>query len=172
MAKVKIEGLDKVQRALNRNLKIQVNKLFRDEELRKKVGVIVVKDIKENVDMAEASDKTKKWREVYGKLNKTDPAYNKDRIKAVFTGELLEDLKTNVKGFPTERTFEIGHSNKKHKKYQGVTKKIGSRSTYSEISDGLVKKLGYNYFQLTDEAQKEIADLIKEALFKLIRTMS
>lgn len=172
MAKVKIGGIDKVQRALNRNLKIQVNKLFRDISLRKRVGEIVVKDIKDNYDGGEASKGTKDWREIYDKINKTDPVYKPSRIKAVFTGELLEDLKNNVKGFPTERTFEVAHSNKKHRQYQGVTKKIGSKSPYSEISKGLVQDLGYDYFQLTDEAEQEITDLIKEALFKLIRQMS
>ena len=172
MAKVKISGVDKVQRALNRNLKIQVNKLFRDAALRSKVGEIVVADIKKNYDGGEASKGTKDWRAIYDKINTTDPVYKPTRIKAVFTGELLEDLKNNVKGFPTERTFEVAHSNKRHRKYQGVTKKIGSRSPYSEISKGLVEDLGYNYFTLSKKAEDDITELIREALFKLIRQMS
>lgn len=168
MAKIKIKGVEEASKKLSRNLRIEMNKIFRNPVLRKNVGQIIIDDIKKNVNFGTPSERTRKWREVYDKLNTTDPAYSRNKLNATFTGELLEDLKNNVKGFPTALTFEIGHSNKRHKQYQGVTKKIGSRSTYQEISSGLVDNLGYDYFQLTDKAQDQITKLIREELFKLL----
>jgi hypothetical protein len=168
MAKIKIKGVKEVSDKLNRNIRIELNKILRDPALRQKVGQIVVDDIKANVDFGSPAPKTLKWRETYDQINATDPAYSRNKLNAVFTGELLEDLKNNVRAFPTELTFEIAHSDKRHKKYQGVTKMIGSRSKYSEISKGLVKDLGYNYFKLTNKAKDKITELIKEELFKLL----
>lgn len=168
MAKIKIKGVKEASQKLSRNLRIELNKVLRDPVLRQKVGEIVVADIKENVDFGSPAPSTLKWRETYDQINPTDPAYSRNKLNAVFTGELLEDLKNNVRAFPTELTFEIGHSDKRHKKYQGVTKKIGSRAKYSEISDYLVNDLGYDYFKLTKKAQAEIAKLIKDELFKLL----
>jgi hypothetical protein len=168
MAKIKIKGVKEVSDKLNRNIRIELNKILRDPALRQKVGQIVVDDIKANVDFGSSAPGTLKWRETYDQINATDPAYSRNKLNAVFTGELLEDLKNNVRAFPTELTFEIAHSDKRHKKYQGVTKMIGSRSKYSEISEGLVKGLGYDYFKLTKRAQSEITKLIREELFKLL----
>jgi hypothetical protein len=168
MAKIKIKGVKEVSERLNRNIRIELNKILRDPVLRQKVGQIVVDDIKANVDFGSPAPGTLKWRETYDQINATDPAYNRNKLNAVFTGELLEDLKNNVRAFPTELTFEIAHSDKRHKKYQGVTKKIGSRAKYSEISSYLVDDLGYNYFKLTKKAQGEITKLIREELFKLL----
>jgi hypothetical protein len=168
MAKIKIKGVKEVSEKLNRNIRIELNKILRDPVLRQRIGQIVVDDIKANVNFGSPAPSTLKWRETYDPINPTDPAYSRNKLNAVFTGELLEDLKNNVRAFPTELTFEIAHSDKRHKKYQGVTKKIGSRSKYSEISEGLVKDLGYDYFKLTKKAQSEITKQIKEELFKLL----
>jgi hypothetical protein len=169
MATVSIKGIKKLEAKLNRTLRIEINKLFRDKELRDKIGAIVVKDIKENYESEKSpSPLTTKWRETYDPINRTDPAYDRSKIKAVFTGELLEDLRKNIKANTNERTFVIEHSSKKHKKYQGKTKKIGSQSPYSEISRGIIEDHGHNYMELTDEAKKEITTLVREKIFELV----
>lgn len=168
MAKIKLLGVDKVTRKLNRSLRIEMNKIFRNPVLRKAVGQIIIDDIKQNVDFGSPSPDTLNWRERYDPINKTDPAYQRNKLNAVFTGELLEDLKNNVKGFPTKFSFEIGHSKKLHKKYQGVTKKIGKRTPYDKISQYLIDDLGYNYFQLSKEAKEDITELVREEIFKLL----
>lgn len=168
MAKIKIKGIKEVSKKLDKDIRIELNKVLRNPVLRLKIGDIVVNDIKGNVNFGSPAPSTLKWRERYDQINPTDPAYSRNKLNAVFTGELLEDLRTNVRAYPTELTFEVGHSDKRHKKYQGVTKKIGSRAKYSEISGYLVNDLGYDYFQLTKKAQSEITKLIQDELFKLL----
>jgi phage gpG-like protein len=169
MATVSIKGIKQLEAKLNRNLRIEVNKLFRDKELRDKIGVIVVKDIKDNYESKKPpADGTIKWREIYDPINRTDPAYDRSKIKAVFTGELLEDLRKNIKANTTDKQFVIEHSDKKHRKYQGKTKKIGSQSSYREISRGIIEGHGHNYMALTDEAKKEITNLVREKIFELV----
>jgi hypothetical protein len=169
MANVKIKGIKELAQRLNRNIKIEVAKLFRDADLRAKIGSIIVNDIKLNYEAPNPpADSTLEWRRRYDPINKTDPAYRREKIKAVFTGELLEDLAKNIKSNPTNFSFEVAHSNKKHRKYQGKTKKIGGNSTYQEISEGLIEKLGYNYMVLSDEAKTEIAALVRDRVFKLL----
>lgn len=168
MAKVNIKGIDKLSKTLDRNLKIEVSKLFRNQELRLRIGQIVVKDIKENVNFGSPAESTLDWRKRYDPINFTDPTYRRNKLSAVFTGELLNDLATSIKARPTDRSFEIAHSEKRHKKYQGVTKKIGSRSTYKEISEGLVSNLGYDYFKLTQKTRKLITNEVREELLKLL----
>ena len=168
MAKVKSKGIDQLTRKLNRDLKIMLNKLFRDKNLRLQIGAIVANDIKKNVSFGSPATSTLKWRKRYGPLNNTDPAYSQGKLNAVFTGELLNDLATNVKGVTTTKSFDIEHSDKRHKKYQGVTKKIGSRSPYSEISKGLIDVLGYDYMKISDKARTKIVNLIRQEITKLL----
>lgn len=173
MAKVNIKGLRELQQRLNRRIKIRIAKLFTDESLRKLIGRIIVDDIKKNYESKKSpSDSTLKWRNIYDKLNKTDPAYKPTKIKAVFTGELLEDLANNVLGRPTDLSFEVKHSNNRHRKYKGPNGEVGSESLYSEISKGLINDMGYNYMVLSEGAQKEIANLIRNKLYELIAQMS
>lgn len=168
MAKIKLKGVNDLAKKLNRSLQVEVNKLFRDKTLREEIGRIVVEDIKANYDGGSPAKSTLKWRERYDKLNATDPAYNRNKIKAVFTGELLEDLRTNIKADTTQKQFVMEHSGKLHKKYQGVTKKIGSRTPYNKISEYLIDDMGYNYLQLTDEAREKIVSLVRDKLYRLI----
>lgn len=168
MAKVKIKGVEAAAKKLSINLRVQVLKMFRNPLIRKQVGEIIIEDIKDNVNFKSPEEFTLKWRKRYDPLNKTDPKYSRNKLNATFTGELLEDLKNNVRADTKNLSFVVEHSNKKHKKYQGVTKKIGSRSKYSDISEGLVDKLGYDYFKLTDEARDKITKLVREELFKLL----
>jgi len=46
MANVKIKGINQLEKKLNRSIKIEINKLFRDKDLRLKVGQMIVADIK------------------------------------------------------------------------------------------------------------------------------
>lgn len=170
MANIKIKGINQLQNKLNRSLKIEINKLFRDKELRLKIGQIVVADIKENYvgGTVDSNSSTYKWRERYDQLNTTDPKYDRNKIKALFTGELLNDLATNIKADTINKQFVLEHSSKLHKKYQGVTKKIGSRIAFDKLSGYLIDDMGYDYMVLTDETKKEIVKLVREKILKLI----
>ena len=168
MAKVKIKGVKELSKRLERNINTQLKKLFRDKELRKRIGELVVADIKKNVDFGSSDSEWVKYRDKIASKNSTDPAYKQGSIKAVFTSELLQDLINSIKGDTLNFQFVIEHSEKRHKKYQGVTKKIGSRSKYTEISKGLVRDMGYDYFQLSAKAQKEITKIIREEIFELL----
>lgn len=168
MARVKIEGIKDLSSRLKRNIRIEVSKLFRDEDLRIQIGDIVVEDIKENADFGRPAESTERWREIYDRLNSTDSSYDRNKLNAVFTGELLEDLRTNVLAVPTEFSYEIGHSNNLHKKYRGKGGLIGTRTPYSEISDYLINGLEYNYMVLSTEAKTRITELIQEKIFELL----
>lgn len=168
MAKVRVEGLAEISKQLKRDLRIAAKKLFRNVELRRKVGEIIVQDIKKNANFGAPEKNTLKWRERYDPINNTDPAYQRNKLNAVFTGELLEDLKKNIKANTIKFEYVLEHSKKRHKKYQGVTKKIGSRSPYRDISEGLVEKLGYNYFILKEQTREKITDLVREEFYKLL----
>ena len=169
MARVNIKGTKELANKLNRQLRIELNKLFRDKNLRMLVGEIVVADIKKNVNFGAAADSTVRTREYLDRFNKTDRAYVKSDIKAVFSGKLLEDLKKNVKGFPTESTFEIAHSEKKHPGYKTANGRT-SKIDYQELSDILIDDLGYNYIQLSDKARSKIAKAVKDKFFRLLAT--
>ena len=167
MARVNVKGVDDLANRLNRSLRIELNKLFRDKALRNQVGMIVVDDIKKNVNFGAAADKTVKAREYLEKFNKTDRAYVKSDIKAVFTGKLLADLQKNVKGFPTKSTFEITHSKRQHPGYKTANSRT-EKIDYQELSDYLIDDLGYNYIQLSEEAEKKILEIVQEKFFELL----
>ena len=168
MAKVNVKGVQALAKALNRNLRIVLNKIFRDKKLRELVGDIVVRDIKKNVNFGSATVNTQRTREYLERYNTTDPAYRRSDVKAVFSGRLLDDLANNVKGFPTKSTFEISHSKKRHPGYRtanGNTPKID----YQKLSDILIGDLGYDYFQLSDKAQQEILEAVQDKFFEEIK---
>lgn len=168
MARIKIKGVQELAKQLNRKIKIQLNKLFRDKDLRNKIGMMVVADIKKNFKGRGAADSTIDWREFYDEIHVKDPAFEMDRAKAIYTGELLNDLAKNVKGITTIKAFEISHSSKLHKKYQGVTKKIGKRIPYDKLSEILVNDLKIDYFVLSKKAQKEISNVVKDRIVQLL----
>lgn len=164
MATVKIKGADILAKTLNRKLRIVLNKVFRDKDLRKLVGKIIADDIKANVDFKEAEDSTIRTREYLERFNTTDPLYNKQRVKALFSGQLINDLANNVKGFPTKQTFEVKHSGKRHKGYKtknGKTKSI----PFQELSDILIDDMKLNYFNITDDAQSRILEAVQNKFF-------
>jgi hypothetical protein len=172
MAKIKVTGVKELAQKLDRNLRIELNKIFRDKELRDTIGDIAVKDIKETANFGPPAPKTLKWRKIHDPINTTDPAYQRGKLNIVFTGELLEDLRTNVKGNPTELSFELAHSNKRHKKYRGKNGLIGSQSTYKEISEGLVNDLGYDYFDLSDSARQAIIKELQKSFYKVLSSLN
>jgi len=168
MATIKVKGTKELAKRLNRDLNIKLNKLFRDKNLRSEIGVIVVADIKKNVEFGAPSSSTLKWRKTYDKLNKTDSAYDRNKIKAVFTGELLADLGKNVLGNTTDKTFVIGNSDKLHKKYRGKSGLIGKKVSFSKIAEYLVNDLKYDFLKLSDEGRDKILSLVRDRIFKLL----
>lgn len=171
MPKIKLKNIENVAKALNRSLRIELNKLFRDKQLRLDVGDILIKDIKDNFNLRNAAPATVRTRRYLERYNSTDSQYDRNRIKALFSGALLNDLAKNVKGFPTKSTFEISHSKKKHPGYKtanGKTKKI----SYEQLSEYLINDYNINYFVLTEKAQKDIANLIIDRFSKLIKELN
>ena len=167
MAKIKVKGINELAKRLNANLRITANKLFRDKSLREQIGVLVVKDIKANVDLGSAKSSTIKTREYLEKYNSTDSAYKKSRIKALFTGQLLKDLETNVKSDTNNFSFDIEQSDKKHTGYKtknGRTKKV----SFSKLSEYLIDDMGYNYLKLSDKAKTEITKIVRDKFYKLL----
>ena len=168
MAKVKVKGTKELAQRLNRNLRIEINKLFRDAALRERVGKIIAEDIKDNVDFGSPADSTLKWRERYDRINNTDPKYRRNKLNATFTGELLYDLAKNIKSDTTNLSFVVEHSKNKHKRYSGVNGQIGKRTPYQVISDHLVNDLGYNYFSLSDKGRERITKEIQDVFYRLL----
>jgi hypothetical protein len=165
MAKVKVTGL----KGLRSNIRKQITTGLRQKEIRDDIGQIVSKDIKEKSQGAPASS-TLEWRKRYDPINKTDPKYNRNQIKFVFTGELLADLASNVRLALKSGlvSYIVENSKKLHKKYNGVTKKIGSRSPYNKIAEGL-RDLGYAYPNISKKSQKSILKMIKLRLNRFLK---
>lgn len=172
MAKVKIKGIDRVERALKRSIKIETRKLFRDKELRQKIGEMVVDDIKENVDFGLASPATQRARRYLEQFNSTDPKYDRRKIKALFTGQLIDDLGKNIKSDTNNLQFVIEHSEKNRKKYKKKRGTIGKTMTNQELSKILINDLGYDYILLSDKARSEITELVRDKLTKLIKDIN
>jgi len=189
MTTLKIKNLNSVLKAVQRELRINVNKLFSDSKIKADVGEIVVKNIKKR-DFGDPAEFTLAMREYYEQFNKTDPSYKRNKINIAFTGELLEDLKNNVKGSPTEKSFIVQQSEKTHSQYKDNPKtkkrafkkkthkvtsrtgKVSNRQTrvpYRFISTQLTKRLGYDYLDIPNSTRDEITSLIKVKLFKLLK---
>ena len=163
MAKVKVKGLKRIQS----NIRKFITKELRKKEIRQGVGEIVVNSIRATKFGAPAKS-TKKWRKRYDSLNVTHPTYSRNKINITFTGELLQDLQKNIKSSSTAGRFVyvIEHSDKLHKKYNGVTGKIGSRSRYSDISDGIINKWGYKYLTFDDKTLAKVISYINTEIKK------
>lgn len=165
MARIRVSGLKGIKSSIRK----EITKELRAKELRQTMGALVAESIKDN-PQGSASKGTVKWRKRYERLNATDPKYNLLTINFTFTGELLEDLKKNVR-VATERgkiIFTFANSDKRHRKYQGVTKKIGSRSKYSEIEKGL-RDLDYDYPRLEDGVIEKITKFVREKILTALR---
>lgn len=167
MATVKVKGLKQINSAIRKF----ITKELRRKELRQGVGEIVVKSIRAQRFRSLSSDESYyKWRKIYDnpKLNKTHPKYKRNNINITFTGELLNDLQKNIKSKSTSGKFEyiISHSDKLHKKYNGVSGKIGSRSKYSDISDGIINKWGYDYLSFDNKTLNKVVSYINKEIVK------
>ena len=165
MAKVNFKGIQKVQSTIRK----EIVKELRKKETRQEFGALVIRGIKDTT-LGAPKDSTLKWRERYDRLNNTDKSYQRNKINLTFTGDLLEDLKNNIRVNATGKqvAFEIENSNKKHRKYQGVTKKIGSRSAYSKIQEGL-NNMGYRYPFIDKNTLKDLNKLITTILRASLR---
>lgn len=163
MATVKVKGLKQINSAIRKF----ITKELRRKELRQGVGEIVVQSIRAKRFGSPATS-TKKWRKRYDSLNTTHPTYRRNNINITFTGELLEDLQKNIKSKSTSGKFEyiISHSDKLHKKYNGVSGKIGSRSKYSDISDGIINKWGYDYLSFDNKTLNKVVSYINKEIIK------
>ena len=167
MAKLKVKNLKQVTSSVRKF----ITKELRSKEIRQGVGEIVVKSIRAQRFRSLSSDESYyKWRKIYDnpKLNKTHPTYKRSKINITFTGELLEDLQKNVRANSTSGRFiyVIEHSDKLHKKYNGVSGKIGSRSKYSDISDGIINKWGYNYLKFDDKTLAKVLSFVNKEIVK------
>jgi hypothetical protein len=163
MATVKVKGLSQIQS----NIRKFITKELRKKELRQGVGNLVVASIRAK-SLGMPATSTRKWRKKYDSLNTTHPTYGRNKINITFTGELLEDLQKNVKSQSTGGKFVyvIKHSDKLHKKYNGVSGKIGTRTKYSTISDGLINKWGYDYLTFDDKTLTKVVSYINKEITK------
>jgi hypothetical protein len=173
MAKVKVLNLEKIRSDIRKKIALGL----RDEEIRKGIGEIIVQDIKETKDFGTPAESTIKWRERYEKSNTTDEFYNRNKLNATFTGELLEDLKNNVRLNSTKGAiaFEITQSSKFHKPYKSPSKKTKSRSKsnvtrpkYSDIQNWMINNYGYNYLKIEDFTVRKLVAFIRNTLEKIL----
>lgn len=170
MAKVKVKNLKNV----TSNIRLKITKELRAPEFRTGVGDIVVEEIKKT-NLGSPSEATKAWRKYLEKGNTTDKQYNPGQIKALFTGELLEDLRKNVRLSSTKGAIEfiVEQTDKLHKKYKKPNGKPtkGRRQTFKQIQSFL-EALGYNYItnaKNKQTTQKKILDFIRKELFKRLK---
>jgi len=152
------------------DLRKRITEILRDPSVRSGLGEILVDYIRTQ-SFGSPAPSTAKIRKYLERYNKVDKDYNSGKIKAIFTGELLNDLAGNVKANfkGGKATFEFAQSNKKHKKYQGKKKKIGStRSAYSAIQSGL-ESLGYDYIEVDDATIDKMTQFIQDTLLRKLR---
>lgn len=167
MASVTVKNLSNVKKAVTKNLRVKINRIFSDKQVRLDIGQIVKQDI-QSTNFGSAGPVTQAYRRYFEQYNATDPTYNRSKINITFTGELLEDLAKNVKGSPTTKQFIIEHSNKLHKKYskkKGKTK--GARVTYSFISEQIYR-LGYRYLIFSNRAKAQLTKVVRKKLEQLL----
>lgn len=164
MTKLRITNLKQVQTSIRK----EIIKVLRDESIRDNVGKIVVDEIRDE-KFPVTSQVTKKWREYLEKGNKTHEKYNRNYINLTFTGELLNDLRGNIKARFTKGKAEyiIEHSNKKHNKYKKPSGKPlkGTKQSYKKIGEYLFL-LGYPYLIFSNKSEKKVLKYIKEAILK------
>jgi len=173
MAKVKVLNLDKIRSDIRKKITLAL----RDETIRTGIGEIVALDIKETKDFGTPAESTQKWRARYEKSNTTDEYYQRNKLNAVFTGELIEDLKNNVRLSSTKGdiSYEIKQSDKFHKPYKSPSKKKKSssksnvtRPKYSDIQNWMINNYNYNYLKIEDFTIKKLVTFMRKALEKIL----
>ena len=167
MAKVEVLNIREIELSLRK----KITKAARDEEVRLGIGEIVVNDIKD-MDFGRPAEKTIEWRDRYTRYNSTDPKHQRNKINITFRGELLQDLQDNVRVETTSGgiKYELSHTERLHKKYNKKGGKIGkTRSTYTDISDGIINKHGYNYLKFGDNTLDKMIKFIRNIIIKKIK---
>jgi hypothetical protein len=168
VAKITIKK-DSINRISKEYRKKVINTL-RADDLRQDIATSISTSLLDKPkDFGSAKEPYKSYRAKLSKKNTTAKNFNKNRIKALFTGELFEDLadKRAVRNKATSKgiEYEIQHTSRKHKKYKGTK---GKRSKYRDISAGLYK-LGYQYFNFTKSLEKKIIKIVNKKIRKALK---
>jgi len=178
MAKLRVKNIKKVIS----NFRREVTKVARDKETRMEVGEIVVEDIQDN-PVARAGKVTQQFRRYFEKYNSTDPKYKRSQINITFTGELMEDLKKNVKVDTTGGKLEyvIRQSDKQHKNYKSGSKKPKKkiavtnlktretkervyRATHNQVRR-YVEDKGYEYLKFSQRVIDKLGKFLQNKLY-------
>lgn len=187
MAKLRVTNLKAVQS----NVRKEITKAARAKEIRQGLGEIIVDHIRDN-PLGSASPVTQDFREFYEQFNKTHPKYRRPQINITFTGELLEDLKNNVKVDTTsgEVKYIIEQSNKKHKNYRSgagkkeddffktkkvevtslktrKTRSVELQKTHKQIGR-YVEKKGYDYLTFDLKLLDKVLNFVSNSITKVI----
>lgn len=170
MAKLKVTNLGKIKTSIRK----AVIKAARDPEIRSGIGEIVVDDIQDN-PVATAGQTTQMFREYLEQFNTTDEKYKRPKINITFTGDLMKDLKQNVKSDiqGMQVSYIIEQSNKIHKNLKtGSKKKKGGKPrqkfTHKEIGQ-FVEQKGYNYLEFTKRLLDKLSQFIQNKLKEKVK---
>lgn len=176
MAKFRLTNLSKVKS----DIKKAVRKSARDPEIREGIGTLIVNDIQAN-PAGSAGEVTKAFREFFEQYNDTDKKYSRGKINITFTGDLMRDLKKNVKANleGDTVTYVIEQSDKPHKNLKsggafkpktvkGKTKKGKTvnrqvKHTHKEIGR-FVEKKGYDYLDFPQRLLDKLSRFIQNRL--------
>lgn len=189
MAKLRIKRLKTVQSKVRK----AITSAARKKEVRDGIGEIIVDHIKDN-PLGNASPVTQDFRAFFEQFNKTDSKYRRSKINITFTGELLDDLRKNVKVDTTtgEVRYIIEQSDKQHKNYKsgdkkrGVkplfktkkvevtslktkkTRKVELKKTHKQIGK-YVEQKGYDYLTFDLKLLDKVITFISNSIDKIIR---
>jgi len=173
MATVKIGSIKGIKAKLRR----EITRQLRSRDSRDVVGRTIVDGIKDTTLAIATSEATLAFRKYYEKANATDKKYDRTLIKAVFTGELLEDLVKNTKLKTSDGniSYLVEHSDKLHKKYKkpAVKRKrkkkgaVSKRQTYKTIQ-GYLSDLGYKYLDVSKSTGQKLIKKLREAVEKAV----
>lgn len=159
MAEMKIKNLSKIQTDLRR----RITQSLRSKDIREGIGEIVVDQIQREKKPV-TSKATLAWRKYLEQANKVSKNYSRNSINITFTGELLNDLRKNVKAkFSVGKSsFVIEHSKKKHKKYKKPDgkKTKGLVKTYKQIQ-GFLEAKGYEYLTFSRTSKKRVIKFVR-----------
>lgn len=179
MPKIKVKNLDNLTKQLSSNLNIELNKIFSNKTVLSEVRKIIEKNFRSK-NFGSAKDSTNRQRKYLEKYNTTDPDYIPGQIKAIFTGQLLEDLIKGTVGVPTEKQFHVAHTDAENepeaipdRKHKGYKTKSGRTkgAAFSDIAEGLVKR-GFNYFELESKYEKQLVKLISDEIEKVVKKLN
>jgi len=164
MAKIKVTNLKRIQSALRQ----KIVKALRDKDIRGEVGTLTGDQI-QSTTFKSAAESTQKTRKLLEKKNKTHPTYARSKINITFTGELLDDLRKNVKleGSGGDYKYIIDNSEKKHKRYKGAKGKlIGKSLSNKQIADYIKKLIPFDTFksEFLNKLTKKLQQLLEQKL--------